>query len=81
MLSSTALSPFVTMPSVDGSELDPLFDQAVELIKPLEYVGASLLQRKFRIGYSRAALLLDQMEAQGFVGPAIGSKPREVLKK
>jgi len=71
----------VTMPSVDGSELDPLFDQAVELIKPLEYVGASLLQRKFRIGYSRAALLLDQMEAQGFVGPAIGSKPREVLKK
>jgi len=44
-------------------------------------VSVSLLQRKYMIGYSRAARLLDQMEADGIIGPAIGSKPREVLKK
>ena len=71
----------VTMPSVSDSELDPLFDQAVKLIMPLEFVSVSLLQRKYMIGYSRAARLLDQMEADGIIGPAIGSKPREVLKK
>ncbi len=68
-------------PPVDDSELDPLFNQAVELIRPLEYASASLLQRKFRFGYARAARLLDQMEAQGIIGPAVGSSPREVLKK
>ena len=71
----------VTIPSVSDSELDPLFDQAVKLIMPLEFVSVSLLQRKYMIGYSRAARLLDQMEADGIIGPAIGSKPREVLKK
>src|SRR3989338_8385404 len=53
----------VTIPSVSDSELDPLFDQAVKLIMPLEFVSVSLLQRKYMIGYSRAARLLDQMEA------------------
>ena len=71
----------VTMPSVSDSELDPLFDQAVKLIMPLEFVSASLLQRKYMIGYSRSARMLDQMEVKGFVAPAEGSKPRKVLKK
>lgn len=65
----------------NGDERDPLFNQVVELISPLEYASASLLQRKFRIGYARAARILDQLEAAGYVGPAEGSKPRDVLKR
>lgn len=66
---------------VNGDEKDPLFNQIVDLISPLKYASASLLQRKFRIGYARAARILDQLEAVGFVGPAEGSKPRDVLKR
>lgn len=60
---------------------DPLFPKAVEIIKTNDTASASLLQRKLIIGYARAARLLDQMEEEGIVGPAIGSRPREVLKK
>lgn len=66
---------------VNGDEKDVLFNQVVGLISPLEYASASLLQRKFRIGYARAARILDQLEMSGYVGPAEGSKPREVLKR
>ena len=65
----------------NGDEKDPLFDQIVDLISPLEFASASLLQRKFRVGFARAARILDQLEAAGFVGPAEGSKPRQVLKR
>ncbi len=65
----------------DGDEKDPLFNEIVNLISPLEYASASLLQRKFRIGYARAARILDQLESAGYVSPAEGSKPREVLKR
>lgn len=64
-----------------GEEKDPLFNQAVEIISQFDKASASLLQRKFSIGYARAARLLDQLEAEGFVGPAEGSKPREVLRR
>ncbi|OQY66907.1 hypothetical protein B6D29_02405 [Microgenomates bacterium UTCPR1] len=43
--------------------------------------SASLLQRRLSIGYARAARILDQMEAAGYVGPADGSKPRDVIKR
>lgn len=66
---------------VNGNEKDTLFGQIVNLISSLEYASASLLQRKFRIGYARAARILDQLESAGFVGPAEGSKPREVLRR
>ena len=66
---------------VNGDERDPLFNQVLELISPLEHASASLLQRKFRIGYSRAARILDQLESAGYVGPAEGSKPRDVLRR
>ncbi len=56
---------------------DELFDQAVRLMTS-DNASASLLQRKLSIGYARAARILDQMEAAGLVGPADGSKPREV---
>lgn len=62
-------------------EADPILPQVIELIRSLEYIGASLIQRKFRIGYARAAKILDQLEALEYLSPAEGSKPREVLKK
>ena len=66
---------------VDDGDKDPLFDEVVSLIINQDYASASFLQRKFKIGYARAARLLDQLEAAGYVGPAEGSKPREVIKR
>ncbi|MGE5702262.1 MAG: DNA translocase FtsK [Clostridia bacterium] len=57
---------------------DELFDQAVQIVVEGQTASASLLQRRLRIGYTRAARLIDMMEAQGIVGPYEGSKPREV---
>lgn len=69
-----------TMP-INGGEKDPLFDQALEIIMQQDKASASLLQRRLSIGYARAARILDQMEAAGYVGPAEGSKPRDVIKR
>jgi len=63
----------------DHDQLDELFDQAVSIIVEAKQASVSLLQRRMRIGYTRAARLIDQMEARGIVGPYEGSKPREVL--
>jgi len=60
-------------------DLDELFDQAVQIVLEAKQASVSLLQRRMRIGYARAARLIDQMEARGIVGPYEGSKPREVL--
>jgi S-DNA-T family DNA segregation ATPase FtsK/SpoIIIE len=68
----------VTIPGVDG-ELDELFEEAVKVICQYERGSASLLQRRLSIGYARAARIIDQLESAGVVGPAEGSKPREVL--
>ncbi len=65
----------------DGGDKDAFFNQAVDLILQFDKASASLLQRKFKIGYARAARLLDQLEQAGYVSPAEGSKPREVLKR
>ncbi|MBB6735487.1 DNA translocase FtsK [Cohnella zeiphila] len=59
--------------------LDELFDQAVGIVLEAKQASVSLLQRRMRIGYTRAARLIDSMEARGIVGPYEGSKPREVL--
>ncbi len=58
---------------------DELYEEAVELIIELQSASVSMLQRRFRIGYTRAARLIDAMEARGIVGPYEGSKPRTVL--
>ena len=63
----------------DDGQLDELFDQAVTIVLEAKQASVSLLQRRMRIGYTRAARLIDQMEAKGVVGPYEGSKPREVL--
>ncbi len=59
---------------------DPLFDDAVRLVFEFGKASTSLLQRRLRIGYGRAAHLIDLMERDGLVGPADGSRPRELLK-
>lgn len=64
---------------VEDEKLDELFDQAVQIVLEAKQASVSLLQRRMRIGYTRAARLIDSMEAKGVVGPYEGSKPREVL--
>lgn len=63
----------------DDDDTDELFDDAVELIISAGHASASMLQRRFRIGYNRAGRLIDIMEARGIIGPSEGSKPRKVL--
>lgn len=58
---------------------DDLYNEAVDLVTNMQSASVSLLQRRFRIGYTRAARLIDAMEENGIVGPYEGSKPREVL--
>lgn len=60
-------------------ETDELYDEAVQLVVDMQTASVSMLQRKFRIGYSRAARIVDQMELRGVVGPPDGSRPRQVL--
>jgi DNA segregation ATPase FtsK/SpoIIIE, S-DNA-T family len=59
---------------------DPMFDDAVRLVFEFGKASTSLLQRRLRVGYGRAAHLIDMMERDGLVGPADGSRPRELLK-
>ena len=58
---------------------DELYQDAVNLVKKQQSASVSMLQRRFRIGYNRAARIIDEMEAKGVVGPSEGSKPRQVL--
>jgi S-DNA-T family DNA segregation ATPase FtsK/SpoIIIE len=60
---------------------DALYEEAVRVVCEMGRASTSTLQRRLRIGYGRAARLIDLMEKDGIVGPPDGSKPREVLKK
>ena len=62
----------------DGYD-DPIYDEVVEFAIQTGKISASLIQRKFRLGYNRAARIIDLLEERGIVGPQNGSKPREVL--
>jgi len=62
-----------------GFEKDDFYDRAVELVLQKGQASTSMLQRAFRIGYNRAARIVDSMEANGIIGPMDGSRPREVL--
>jgi DNA segregation ATPase FtsK/SpoIIIE, S-DNA-T family len=62
-------------------ENDPLYNDAVRLVVEFGKASTSLLQRRLRVGYGRAAHLIDLMERDGIVGAADGPKPREVLKR
>ena len=63
----------------DGGERDDLFEEAVRTICQYDRASASLLQRRLKVGYARAARILDELEVAGIVGPGEGSKPRDVL--
>lgn len=65
----------------DQEEKDELLDDAVRIVCNFERASASLLQRKLKVGYARAARILDQMERAGIVGPSEGSKAREVFSQ
>jgi len=67
--------------SQSGGEEDPLYQDAVKLVVEFGKASTSLLQRRLRVGYGRAAHLIDLMEQDGIVGAADGPKPREVLKR
>jgi len=62
-----------------GEELDELFDQAVDIVARNRIASISFVQRKLKIGYNRSARILEQMEADGIVGPQEGTKPREIF--
>lgn len=63
----------------DSGDRDSMFNEALELIRGLETASASLFQRRLKVGYARAARILDELHDAGYVGPAEGSKPRKVV--
>ena len=65
--------------SVDDKSTDEMFKDAMRVVAEHGSASASMLQRRLKIGYNRAANLIDELEAKGIVGAAQGSKPREVL--
>jgi S-DNA-T family DNA segregation ATPase FtsK/SpoIIIE len=69
------------VPGGEEEARDELFEDAVRTVCRYERASASLLQRRLKVGYARAARIIDQLERTGIVGPAEGSKPREVLIK
>ena len=64
----------------ENGDNDELFSEAVETVRIAKKASASLLQRRLKVGYARAARLLDIMEEKGIIGPGEGAKPREILK-
>jgi S-DNA-T family DNA segregation ATPase FtsK/SpoIIIE len=60
---------------------DELFKEGIKVVLEYKAASASMLQRRLKIGYNRAANLIEEMESKGIVGPAEGSKPRKVLPK
>ncbi|WVV20735.1 DNA translocase FtsK [Erysipelothrix piscisicarius] len=78
---------FIKLDGVDGNqgvlgvEEDPLYQEAQEYVVRQKKASTSLLQRRFRIGYNRAANMIDALEQNGVIGPAQGSKPRDVYLK
>ena len=62
-----------------GEEYDELLPSAIEVVVETGQASVSMLQRRLKLGYARAARLVDQMEERGYVGPFEGSKPRQLL--
>lgn len=65
--------------TVDGSDHDVIFNEAVKLVRDTGKASASLLQRRLKLGYARAARVLDEMEQAGLIGPTNGAKARDIL--
>ena len=67
--------------SVFGDESDPLYDEALDIVLNEGKASASYIQRRLKIGYKRAARIIEEMEMRGVVGPANGAKPRDILQQ
>jgi S-DNA-T family DNA segregation ATPase FtsK/SpoIIIE len=80
-LTNMSGSTVMSASSVNADTMDSLYDEVVEFVKVQQKASTSLLQRRFGIGYNRAARLIDTLEDRGVIGPANGSKPREVYLK
>lgn len=65
----------------EAEDTDPLFDEALDFVTDQQRASTSMIQRRFRIGYNRAARILDEMEQRGYVSPSNGAKPREVYRQ
>ncbi len=72
-------SPFLG--SLDNVDDDELYEDAKEAVLEAGKASTSYIQRKLRVGYSRAARLMDMLEEKGVIGPATGAEPRQVIKK
>ena len=66
---------------ITGDGRDDLFEQAIRIVCQYDRASASLLQRKLKIGYARAARIIDQLEEEGIISQGEGAKPRDVLMK
>jgi len=71
----------ITNSTYKGLKKDELYDEAVKLARETGHISVSMLQRRLGLGYTRAARLVDMMEEEGIIGPARGSKPREIFIK
>ncbi len=68
-----------SIPIESNEDMDELLSEAIEAVVKAGQASTSMLQRRFRIGYNRAARIIDMIEARGIIGPADGSRPRQVL--
>jgi S-DNA-T family DNA segregation ATPase FtsK/SpoIIIE len=75
------LKPKEETPEAESDGFDEMYDQAVAVVAESRQASISMLQRKLRVGYNRAARMIEKMEKEGVVGPADGVKPREVYIK
>ena len=80
-LDELKIAPEVLETEEDNDEYDEKYDEAVELVTRTGRASISLIQRHLRVGYNRAARMIEVMEREGVVGPADGIKPREILVK
>ena len=79
MLGGDLLTSLVLGREARGEEYDELFDASVEVVARHRVASISFIQRKLKIGYNRAARIVEQMETEGIVGPQEGTKAREIF--
>jgi S-DNA-T family DNA segregation ATPase FtsK/SpoIIIE len=64
-----------------GEDTDDLYDRAIAIVAESRNASISYIQRRLKIGYNRAARMIEQMEEEGVIGPQVGTKPREVFAR
>jgi S-DNA-T family DNA segregation ATPase FtsK/SpoIIIE len=81
MLLLKAIEGKLQASEMDEESIDDTYEEAKEIVTEAQTASTSYLQRSLRIGYARAARLMDMLEEKGVIGPADGAKPRQVLIK